>query len=502
MGDVESSGAILTATGIHKRFGGVHALRGAHLDISPGEVHALVGENGSGKSTLLKILSGQLLRDAGTVRLDGEEVVFRRPSDALREGIATVTQETTLAPDLSVAENIFLGHRMTKRFGFIDWRRTRRRAVTALERLGLDHIDPSIIVRRLRPDQQQMVEIARALSLDARVLILDEPTSSLTDDEVAALFAAAARLKEHDVAIIFVSHRINEIFEVADHVTVLRDGHTVGEGRVSDFDRRSLVHLMVGRAVEDAHTQHVPATHEAPALRLRGVSVPGSVEEVDLDVGAGEIVGLAGLVGAGRSELLEAIFGIRARSGLVEVEDRETSIRNPRAAIRNGVAFVPADRKTQGLVLEMSVRENLVMASTSRTGRLRVPSNRRELREVNDAIRGLQIRAHSPRASVATLSGGNQQKVVLGKWLATGPKVLMLDEPTRGVDVGAKGEIYRLLFKAAEDGMGVLVSSSEVPELLLLCDRIAVMFRGRISALLPRDEASEATIALYAGGTV
>jgi ABC-type sugar transport system ATPase subunit len=501
-GDDERAGdAILSAAGIHKRFGGVHALRNARLDVAPGEVHALVGENGSGKSTLLKILSGQLQPDAGTIRLDGRERSFRGPPDALAQGIATVTQETTLAPDLSIAENIFLGHRMAKRFGLVDWSRTKARAVEALGRLGLEHLDPGTIARRLRPDQQQMVEIARAISIDARVLILDEPTSSLTDDEVAALFAAVARLKEQGVAIVFVSHRLNEIFAVADHVTVLRDGHTVGDGPCGSFDRQSLVTLMVGRAVEDVQADHDVAVHESPALRLRGVGVAGAVEDVDLDVGHGEIVGLAGLVGAGRSELLEAIFGVRARTGTVEVDGRPASISGPRGAIRAGVAFVPADRKNQGLVLEMNVRENLVMASTSRLSRLRWPSAGAELREVSDAIERLDIRAHSPRASVATLSGGNQQKVVLGKWLATRPRVLMLDEPTRGVDVGAKGEIYRLLFQAAQEGMGVLVSSSEVPELLLLCDRIAVMFRGRVVASLSRGEASEATIALYAGGT-
>lgn len=493
------SGPLLRASAMQKRYGGVHALRGAHLDVYPGEVHALVGENGSGKSTLLKILSGQLQPDDGEIVLDGLPTSFRSAADALRQGIAAVTQETTLAPDLSVAENVLLGHRMPRRARLIDWRETRARARETLARLDLE-LDLAAPVRRLRPDQQQMVEIARALSTDARVLILDEPTSSLTDDEVESLFTIVRRLREQGVATIFVSHRLNEIFALADRVTVMRDGHTVGSGVAAEFDRPRLIHLMVGRALED----QAPATHahaqEATVLRVRALSVPGVCEAVDLDVAPGEIVGLAGLVGAGRTELLEAIFGLRRSHGTIEVGGEAVSYRSPRHAVRDGVGLVPSDRKAQGLVLEMSVRENLMMASTAGLLRIRRPSAARELVAVNDAIRDLQIRSRSPHAPVSTLSGGNQQKVVLGKWLMTSPRLLMLDDPTRGVDVGAKAEIYRLLHEAARRGIGVLASSSEIPELLTLCDRIVVMFRGRVAASLTREEASEAVIAHYAGG--
>jgi ABC-type sugar transport system ATPase subunit len=469
---------------VHKRFGGVHALRGADLFVYEGEVHALVGENGSGKSTLLKIVGGHLQPDDGELELTG--------------GTATVSQETTLAPDLSVAENIFLGHRMARRGGVIDWRTTRRRAAEALERLGLD-LDPSLPVRRLRPDQAQMVEIARALSIEARVLILDEPTSSLTDDEVGALFAAVRRLREQGVATIFVSHRLDEVSELADRITVLRDGRTVDSGPAGQFDRARLVGLMVGRALEDA----IPSErrHEGEVvLRTRGLSRAGAFEAVDLDVARGEIVGLAGLIGAGRTELLETLFALHRATGVVELDGRTVALRSPRDAIGAGIALVPSDRKRQGLVLERSVRENLLMASGSRAFRLRRPSAARELATVAAAIERLQIRAHSPRVPVSTLSGGNQQKVLLGKWLETGPRLLMLDEPTRGVDVGAKGEIYRLLFEARSRGIGILISSSEIPELLTLCDRIVVMFRGRIAASLSRAEASEGAIAQLAGG--
>jgi ABC-type sugar transport system ATPase subunit len=495
-----SSAALLVGEGLHKRYGGVHALRGARLAVAAGEVHALVGENGSGKSTLLKILTGQIQADAGTITVDGRPAGFRTPTDALRAGIATVTQETTLVQDLSVAENVFLGHRMVKRGPVIDWRTTRGRALAALRRLGLE-VDPSLPVRRLRPDQQQMVEIARALSIDARVLILDEPTSSLTDDEVASLFGLVRKLREHGVATIFVSHRLREVFDLVDRVTVLRDGRTVAEAPIEELDAARLIHLMVGRALEDIEPPVAQEREGAAALRVRGLTMPRGFADIDLEVAPGEIVGLAGLVGAGRSELLEALFGLhRPTAGAVEVGGERVAFKHPRQSIRNRVGFVPADRKLQGLVLDMSVRENLVMASTSRLSRARPPAARRELPIVRSSFEGMQIRAASARVPVATLSGGNQQKVVLGKWLATNPLVLMLDEPTRGVDVGAKSEIYRLLFDVAESGVGILVSSSENAELLTLCDRILVMFRGRIVADLSRDEATEARIARFAGG--
>ena len=406
----------LQATALHKHYGGVHALRGARIAVYPGEVHALVGENGSGKSTLLGILSGQIRADSGEVSLAGRPAAFRNPTDALRGGIATVTQETTLAPDLSIMENVFLGHRMVRRGPLIDWRATRRRAFEALRRLGLD-VDPSLPVRRLRPDQQQMVEIARAISIDARVLVLDEPTSSLTDDEVASLFARVRALRDDGVAIIFVSHRLKEVFELADRITVLRDGRDRGRGarRRARPAGADPAHGRA-RAGGDRAAGGAGARRPSRAPSARRSTLPRSVSGVDLDVEPGEIVGLAGLVGAGRSELLETVFGLhRPSDGSVEVDGVQAPFRSPRQAIRGGVAFVPADRKVQGLVHEMSVRENLVMASTSRFARLRRPVARRELRVVRESFEGMRIRAGSSRVPVATLSGGNQQKVVLGE---------------------------------------------------------------------------------------
>jgi ABC-type sugar transport system ATPase subunit len=491
---------VLRAVGVHKRFGGVHALRGAHITIRTGEVHGLTGENGSGKSTLLRILNGQLAPDAGDVEAFGRAGGFKGARDALHTGVATVSQETTLAPDLSIAENILLGHRMPRRAGVIDWRATTARAGEIMATLGLD-LDPGSPVRKLRPDQAQMVEIARALSMNAKVLILDEPTSSLTDDAVSLLFGSVRRLCDHGVATVFVSHRLDEIFSICDRVTVLRDGRTVGQAPISEFDRNSLVSLMVGASLEQA-------SHESPrhdvgdrtVLRTRDLSLPGAFTGVDLVVRAGEILGLAGLVGAGRTELLESLFGLHRPSGAVEVAGEPRWYRSPQAAMRDGVALVPADRKLQGLVLGMSVGENLLMASQSRLFRLRVPRPRREHAAVTAATQALRIRAASHSVSVDTLSGGNQQKVLLGKWLETRPRLLMLDEPTRGVDVGAKAEIYRMMRDARSQGIGIVLSSSETPELLAICDTIVVMFRGRVVATLPREKADEALITRLGGG--
>ncbi|HEX2125097.1 MAG TPA: sugar ABC transporter ATP-binding protein [Thermoleophilaceae bacterium] len=492
---------VLEAVGMRKSYGGVRALRGVDLRLWRGEVHALVGENGSGKSTLLRIAAGQLTPDAGRLRLEGRELRFTDASEAITAGIATVTQETTLVPDLSVTENIFLGHRKVRAAYGIDWRATRTRAREALARLGLTSIDPAAPVRRLRPDEQQLVEIARAISIDARVLILDEPTSSLSDDEVGGLFEVVRALVRQGVAVAFVSHRIGEVFDLADRATVLRDGEVVGSDRMDRYDRRRMIQLMTGRELDELELDRGRHRARDPVLRVRGLSIRGRVHDATLEVGRGEIVGLAGLVGAGRSELLEALFGVNGQArGAVEVAGEPMRPSAPLDAMRSGLAYVPADRKNMGLVLDMSVRENVLMARTATHARVRRPRRGAEHEAVGESMDAFRIVAGSYAAPVAQLSGGNQQKVVLAKWLGTKPKVLLMDEPTRGVDVGAKAEIYRLLNRAKEEGVGVLVSSSETPELLLLCDRILVMYRGRIVAALSREEATEGLIARYAMG--
>ena len=504
-GGVPPAGAPLAVRAVEKRYGGVHALRGARMTIgAPGVIHGLIGENGSGKSTLLGILSGEQTPDRGQVYVDGAPVAFTSPLAALRRGIAMVSQETALAPDLSIAENIFLGRRMVRRPWGIDWRRTRREASAVLARLQLDYA-PGRLVRTLRPDQQQMVEIARALSLDARVLILDEPTSSLSDDEVAALFATVRGLRADGVSTIFVSHRLKEMFALVDEFTVLRNGETVAEGPASSFDEDSLVAAMVGEATALTRTveRARPAATDAdqPVVSVRGLSVPGVLADVDVEVKPGEIVGLAGLEGAGRSELLEAVFGLREPvAGSVEVGGERLRARGPRDAIRRGIGYLPPDRKVQGVVLKRSVAENLTMVVTSNLHRLR-PPRARDARSTMDRMYDvMRIRAASPGAAVSTLSGGNQQKVALGKWIAADRRVLLLDEPTRGVDVGAKAEIHHLLRAAADRGLALLVSSSENDELLRLCDRIVVMYRGAVVASLPAERATEPLLASYAGG--
>jgi len=493
---------VLEMHGIDKRFGGVHALRGAELTVQrPGVVHGLLGQNGSGKSTLLGILSGQLRPDNGTILLGGTRTVFRSPLDALRSGIAMVVQETAIAKDLSVSENILLGRRLVRSPTGINWRRTHAKALEYLHLLGLDY-DPRWPASKLRPDERQLVEIARALSMNARILILDEPTSSLTEDEVVHLFSAVQKLMQQGVSVIFVSHRIADLYSLGHEFTVLRDGKTVAQGPFVSIEPEKLVELMVGRKVASPQPKRANMrASSAPALALQGISVPGVLTSTDLEVGQGEIVGLAGLIGAGRSELLEAIFGIRpVGDGVLSVNGEPYKPGVPEEAIKRGIGYLPPDRKTQGLVLVRSVKENVMQVSTLGRSRLARPNRGEESRVVSQTMSALNIHAESPDVPVNTLSGGNQQKVALGKWLVAEPKVLLLDEPTRGVDVAAKQEIHEHLRRVARGGTALLVSSSETPELLALCDRVVVMFRGRVMGSLIGQQATEASVARLAGG--
>jgi ABC-type sugar transport system ATPase subunit len=487
-------------TNLHKWFGGVHALNNAHMVIQKsGVVHALMGQNGSGKSTMLNVLSGQMRPDSGTIELSGREVAFRSPPDALAEGISMVSQETALAEHLSIAENILLGRRLVRGKTGIDWEASRTRASEILARLGVDY-DPRWVVSALRPDQKQMVEIARALSTDVRILVLDEPTSSLTDEEVQWLFGAIRRLKERGVCVLYVSHRLPEIFAVCDEMTVLRDGMTVAQGPVSDFTPTSVVDAMVGsaraRGVRTAGT--VPTG--PPLLDIQNLSVAGALTNACLQVHEGEIVGLAGLEGSGRRELIEVVFGLRPRTaGSILLAGVPYNSSKPRDAIKEGIGFVPPDRKVEGVILPMSVQDNLGLPATSEAFRLGDPGRGDVCADCGGVARMLGIKA-ALDAPARTLSGGNQQKVVLGKWMVRPPRLLLLDEPTRGVDVAAKAEIHRQLREAARRGIAMLVSSSEYDELLELCDRILVLFRGQIVGDLRPEEATETRVAALAGG--
>jgi ABC-type sugar transport system ATPase subunit len=493
---------LLEMVDIRKAYAGVQAVRGATLRIDrPGTVHTLIGQNGCGKSSMLGILSGQLAADNGEIRLEGKPIRIGSATDAVHKGIGMVSQETALAEGLTVAENVLLG-RMVRTARGIDWAASRARAGQILGRLGLD-FDPRWIVSKLRPDQKQMIEIARAISLETRILILDEPTSSLTEDEVDELFGTIRELASNGVATLFVSHRLAEVFAISDELTVMRDGRTIVAGPTSEFTTQSLVDAMVG----GLHLHGEPATPREvttrgsgqPLLEVRGLRTDGVSQSVDLEVLPGRVVGIAGLVGSGRSELLEAIFGIRTLThGSLIVDGTPLRKPSPRACIRAGIGYVPPDRKLQGLVLPMSVADNVTMVATHTKHRLRPPGRERGF--VGKIAASVRMRAASLSTPVRALSGGNQQKVVFCKWMASRPRVLLLDDPTRGVDVSAKADIHTQLRQAAADGLALVVTSSEIPELIDLCDEVLVMQRGAVTHRFDTERLDEATIATAAAG--
>ncbi|MCG0238286.1 MAG: sugar ABC transporter ATP-binding protein [Firmicutes bacterium] len=490
---------LLRAVDLHKSFPGVRALQGVSLEVRSGEIHGLLGENGAGKSTLIKCLSGLYRPDSGTIWLGDRPVSWSGPRDALRAGIATIHQELSLAPDLTVMENIALGREPVRGPGLIAWREMEALAREALGRLGVA-IDPRARVGDLGVGAQQMVEIARALSVDARVLILDEPTAALTQAEAERLFAVLDGLRARGVGIVYISHRLEELYRLCDRVTVIRDGTYVGTYPMPETPEATLVQAMVGRPLQDRFPRRQAAIGEE-ALTVRDLSRGQVLQGISLTVRRGEVVGVAGLMGAGRTELARAILGLDpVDRGSVTGLGRPVPPGNPRAALAAGLVYVPEDRKRQGLFLNRSVRENLSLASLGRLGRLGWISPRAERELAGRWVRELGVRTPSLEIQVATLSGGNQQKVLFGRWLATDPQVLILDEPTRGVDVGAKAEIYRLINRLAEAGKAILMISSELPELLGMCDRILVMRAGRLVGEFSRSEASQEAIMRCAVG--
>ena len=491
---------VLQATGVMKSYGGVRALKGVDFALFGGEVHALCGENGSGKSTMLKILSAQIAPDSGSLAMNGHSVAMRNPVDSLAAGIAMVTQERTLVNELSVGENVLLGPRKPRSVWGIDWRATRNKAREALDVLNCD-ADVDDLVQDLPPGQAQLVEIARAITDDTKVLILDEPTSSLSAHEVDSLFRAMRSLRNRGVATVFISHRTQEVFEISDRLTVLRDGRLVSTGVVADYSPTRLVSDMLGRELSAFVPPPEYQTAQGAVLTVEGMSVRGKFTDVSFGVGKGEIVGIAGLVGAGHSEVLETLFGLHQReAGRVLINGEQVAIGDPPAAIKAGIGFVPGDRKIGGLVLDMSVLENAVMARTSTTARWARPRSASSVAFVEQCVEDFSIVTESLDTPVVRLSGGNQQKVLIAKWLGTNPSILLLDEPTRGVDVGAKAEIYRILLAQRDAGLSIVISSSEAPELLALCDRIIVMHAGRVAGTLHKNAADEAAIFRLAMG--
>jgi ABC-type sugar transport system ATPase subunit len=486
--------ALLELEGISKQFPGVRALEDVHFSVAAGEIHALVGENGAGKSTLIKVISGVHKPDSGAIRIDGQEVSFDSPHEAQAAGVATMYQELSLYPELSVAENIFMGHaprRGGDRFGVVDWGAMADKAREILASLDIHDLDVHRKVGTLNVGNRQRVEIAKALSINARVLIMDEPTAALTESDVERLFTIVRLLKERGVAVIYISHRLQEVFELADRVTVLRDGHFVDSKPVAEVTEGELIRMMVGRTITELFPK-LPSELRDDVLEVRGLTRRPHTHDVSFKVRGGEIVGIAGLVGSGRSETAQLVFGILAPdSGEILIEGQAVDIRSPGHAMRLGIAYVPEDRGTQGLVRAMRIRENISMAILGSLTRFGMVNKTNERRVSDDMIAQLNIIATSGEQVVNKLSGGNQQKVVVGKWLASKPRLLIVDEPTRGVDVGAKAEIHRLMSELAQQGLGILMISSELPEVLGMSDRILVMRQGHLVAEFSRAEADQ-----------
>ncbi|MBI5160616.1 MAG: sugar ABC transporter ATP-binding protein [Micrococcales bacterium] len=497
---------MLEADGVVKRFAGVTALDDIRFRLRPGESHALMGENGAGKSTLIKVLTGVYQPDEGELRFAGAPVRFAQPLDAQRAGVSTIYQEVNLIPLMSVAQNIYLG-REPRRLGLIDYRRMNADARDLLSTYGI-RVDPARALRSLALGVQQMVALARAVSINARVVIMDEPTSSLEAKEVETLFRVIGLLREQGIAILYVSHRMDEIYRVCERVTVLRDGRVVHVGDLDELPRRELVSLMLGRTVERSGGQTAFAdeghtTAAPPVLVATDLSRRHQIQDISIDIRPGEVVGLGGLLGAGRSETLKAMAGVmQLDRGSVQVEGKTVRPGSVPAAIRAGIVMLPEDRKSEGIVPELSVRDNIVLAALPRLSRAGFSSKRNQDAVVDVFMRRLRIKASSPDQAVSELSGGNQQKVMIARWLAMSPKVLLLDEPTRGIDVGAKAEVQALIDELAAEGLAIVLVSSEVEEVVEGAGRMVVLRDGRVETELTGDEVDEAHyLAAIAGET-
>ncbi len=477
----------------------MRALSDVALEVYPGEVTALVGENGAGKSTLVKILTGIYQPDEGAIRLAGETVSFSSAHDAADAGITAIHQETVLFDDLSVAENIFLGHAPRGRFGLIDWPAMRGEAAALLERIGA-RIAPETRLRDLGVASRHLVAIARALSVDARIVIMDEPTASLSHKEIAELYELIERLKAEGKAILFISHKFDEIFRIADRYCVFRDGERVGAGLIGETDHNELVRLMVGRSVDQIFPK-AKAEIGSTVLTVSGYSHPTEFDDIGFELRRGEILGFYGLVGAGRSELMQALFGItRPSGGTVRIGGETVSIRTPADAIGHGIVYVPEERGQQGTIAGLPIFQNVTLpslAKTSRGGFIRLAE---EFKLARDYTARLDLRAAALDRNVATLSGGNQQKVVIAKWLATQPKIIILDEPTKGVDIGSKAAVHAFMSELAANGLSIIMVSSEIPEILGMSDRVIVMREGRIVGVFPREGLDAETLVRAAAG--
>lgn len=495
------SKTVLTMKGIKKSFSGVYALSGIDFSLNLGEVHALLGENGAGKSTLIKVLGGVYQPDEGSILIDGQEAKISNIKDARHYGIGIIHQEIVLVPYLSVAQNIFLGREIVKANKVVDIAEMNRQSAKMLSSLGVN-IDETELVGNLTIAQQQMVEIIKAVSFQAKIIVMDEPTSSLSNEEVEQLFEIIAKLKENQVSIIYISHRMEELFRISDRITVIRDGQYVGCKNTRETDSSELVAMMVGRSLSGFYSRDFSEPDKKETcLEIKNLTKKDTFYDISFTLKKGEILGFAGLVGAGRSEIMESIFGATLfDSGEILLNGNKVKFAKPSEAIRRKIAMVPEDRKKQGLVLCAGVRFNLTLASLKKyvTG---LVVNRQKCRNVTDKYRHLlKLKAASDEMEVSGLSGGNQQKVVLGNWLATDPEILILDEPTRGVDVNAKFEIYNVMNELVKNGMAIILVSSELPEIINMCDRVCVIREGKLMKILSREEMSQEEIMKYAAG--
>ncbi|WP_134680394.1 sugar ABC transporter ATP-binding protein [Paracoccus ravus] len=504
-GAVDSAQAVLSLRGIVKSFPGVRALGGVQLDLYPGQVTALVGENGAGKSTIVKVLTGIYQPDEGQILVDGQAVHFPTAQAAGHSGVTAIHQETVLFDELTVAENIFIGHSPRNRFGLIDRKAMREQAGAILNSIGAD-LNPMVRLKDLSIASRHLVAIARALSIDARVVIMDEPTAALSHKEIAELYELVEKLKSQGKAILFISHKFDEIFRIADRWTVFRDGQFVGQGMMADVTEAELVRLMVGRSVEQIYPKR-PAQIGGPALTVVGYCHPTEFEDINFTLHTGEILGFYGLVGAGRSEVMQALFGItRPSRGACRIGDDVRAIRSTAQAVEAGIVYVPEDRGKQGAVKGLPIFQNVTLPSLTRTSRAGFLRLAEEFALARDYTQRLDLRAASLDQDIALLSGGNQQKVVIAKWLATKPRVIILDEPTKGIDIGSKAAVHDFMSELAGQGLAVIMVSSEIPEVLGMSDRVIVMREGRIAAEFAGDQMTPENLVRAAvgsnGGTI
>lgn len=488
--------------GIDKSFGSNQVLKQAGFTLESGEVHALMGENGAGKSTLMKILTGVYTKDAGTVLVDGKEVNYKNPQEAEKAGIVFIYQELNVMFDLTVEENLFMGKEIHGKFGICDKKAMQKKAQEALNILGVN-ISPKTVMAELSVGQQQMVEICKALMADAKVIIMDEPTAALTQSETVALFKVIESLRKKGVSMVYISHRMEEIFELCDRITVLRDGSYIGVKNIPETNMNEIVKMMIGREIGERYPSwNVKIGKEV--LKVKELTRKGTFHDVNFSVRAGEVLGVSGLMGAGRTEIMQAIFGnLSYESGTIEIDGKEVKISNPRQAMEHGIGFITEDRKTEGLMLDKSIRENISLCNLRRISKSSVISREAEKNMVAEAIKDLHIKCFGSYHECNNLSGGNQQKVVLAKWILTNPKILILDEPTRGVDIGAKKEIYSIINKLAAQGVAIIMVSSELPEVLGMSDNIMVVREGEVRGIISYEEANqERVMTLATGGTI